>query len=106
VLEANPFLRGKSASQVIAWAHEKMGGATSRRSSLAAPPARSSLASDDPMVAQLNAEALQLEQTAIGRRRSSRRDPANVWPQLPGELDPGRRRSVPVQGRRRCRRRD
>jgi hypothetical protein len=26
VLDRNPFLKGKSASQVIAWAHEKMGG--------------------------------------------------------------------------------
>jgi hypothetical protein len=99
VLEANPFLRGKSASQVIAWAHEKMGGAVASVEPRAGAGALDA-GSDDPMVAQLNAEALQLEQTAIGSPLE-RRAPAHVWPQLPGELDPGRRRSVPVQGRRR-----
>jgi hypothetical protein len=66
VLEANSFLRGKSTSQVAAWAHTKMGGHDV--ATVAANGAAGALepASDDPMIAQLNSEALQLDQVAIG----------------------------------------
>jgi hypothetical protein len=72
VLRANPFLRGKSSSQVAGWAHSKMGVFRDVATVEARGPAGAlDQASDDPMVAQLNAEALQLDQTAIGATASS-----------------------------------
>jgi hypothetical protein len=66
VLEANPFLRGKSASEVIAWAHKKMGAQVA---SVGARPGFASnldAASEDPAIAQLRSEALALDDAVIG----------------------------------------
>jgi hypothetical protein len=66
VLEANKFLRGKSASEVIAWAHKKMGAQVA---SVGARPGFASnldAASEDPAIAQLRSEALALDDAVIG----------------------------------------
>lgn len=65
-IAANPEVLGnKSASEVVAWAHRKMGG------SAASVPTRPGViggiaAGDDFAAAQLRAEALRLNQVAIG----------------------------------------
>jgi hypothetical protein len=65
VLRRNPYFRGKSASEIIAWAHDKMGGSTVSVAPRGGAGALDA-ATEDPLVAQLNAESLQLEQSAIG----------------------------------------
>lgn len=65
-IDANrSVLAGKSASQVIAWAHRKMGG-----SAASIPPrgigGELASAGDDAMVAQLRADALRLKGEAAG----------------------------------------
>jgi hypothetical protein len=70
VMAANEkVLRGKSSSQVAAWAHTRM----SEYARTPAVPPRgeagaldAAVGGDEAMVAQLNADALQLEQTSIG----------------------------------------
>jgi hypothetical protein len=63
-LKANPeVLGGKSASEVVAWAHRKMGGSGTSVPAGASPLAP---AADDPVVAQLRGEALQLDDAVIG----------------------------------------
>jgi hypothetical protein len=79
VLHANGFLRGKSASETIAWAHAKMGAAT------AAVPARPGFAStleaasEDPAIAQLRAEAMQLDPALIGTTRNLAGDQVPIY---------------------------
>jgi hypothetical protein len=104
----NPFLKGKSASETIAWAHAKMGAAVRRRSVPApASPRPSTPASEDPR------DRAAPRRGDAARRQRDRPDPAARW--IPGQplfdaasrcrADPGRRRPFPVQERRRRRRR-
>jgi hypothetical protein len=65
VLEANPFLRGKSTSEVAAWAAKKMGGEAAAVAPRGVAGALDA-AGEDPRIAQLNEEALQLEDQVIG----------------------------------------
>jgi hypothetical protein len=72
VLNSNPFLRGKSASEVAAWAHGKMGrqvaSVSARGDAGALDPASGA---DDALIAQLNNDALQLDDQVIGAPASS-----------------------------------
>lgn len=63
VIEANPFLAGKSASEVIAWAHGKMGVHVSSVGAGAHPLTS---AVDDFRNPQLNDDALQNDDMVIG----------------------------------------
>lgn len=77
-IESNKFLKGQSASEVIAWAHKSMGGrATSVRPQSAA--GELAAAGEDPMVAQLNGEALALDNQVIGLTRLPDGSPVNLY---------------------------
>jgi hypothetical protein len=77
VLEANPFLRGKSTSEVAAWANAKMGRqVASVRAGGVLDPASGD---DDARIAQLNEEALQLDDQVIGIARKPDGDPVNLY---------------------------
>jgi hypothetical protein len=69
VLRRNSFLKGKSASETIAWAHAKMGGAVPSVGSRPGFASTLDAAGDDPAVAQLRAEAMQLDDAVIGITR-------------------------------------
>jgi hypothetical protein len=71
VLRRNDFLRGKSSSEVAAWANKKMGrqvASVSARGDAGALDA----ATEDPMIAQLHDEALQLDNQIIGAPAAAR----------------------------------
>jgi hypothetical protein len=70
VLRRNDFLRGKSASEVAAWAHQKMGRQVASVAPRGAAGALDA-GSEDAMIAQLRAEALQLDNAVIGAPASS-----------------------------------
>jgi hypothetical protein len=79
VIARNPFLKGKSASQTIAWAHAKMGAAVP---SVGARPGFASTldaAGDDPRVAQLRDEAMKLDDSVIGLTRRLDGSPVNLY---------------------------
>jgi hypothetical protein len=65
-IEENPFLKGKSASEVVAWAHKKMGGSSASIPVQSAAGELTAASGDDPVAAQLRAEALQLDSQAVG----------------------------------------
>lgn len=77
-IEANDFLKGKSASQVIAWAHGKMGG----KAASIAPrgPAGGPLTTGavDPRIAQLREEALALGDQIVGMTRLADSSPVQL----------------------------
>jgi hypothetical protein len=79
VLKRNSFLRGKSASETIAWAHGKMGGAVPSVGSKAGFASTLDAASDDPAIAQLRAEALQLDEAVAGATSRLDGSPVNVY---------------------------
>ncbi len=62
VINANPFLRGKTAGEVIAWAHGKMGGKAPAVASRAGPDASSEIvAALDRELADTQAELARLD---------------------------------------------
>ena len=60
VLDANPFLKGKTAADVVDWAHGKMGGQGQ------APRGMAGGFETDPSIARLRAEAADLDSAVIG----------------------------------------
>lgn len=87
VLERNKFLKGKSASQVIAWAHAKMGAAVPSVSARPGFASTLDAASDDATIAQLRSEAMQLDDSVIGATRRLDGSPVNLYS---SQVDAGR----------------
>lgn len=80
VIESNPHLKGKSASQVVAWAHTKM---REIKPTLSVPPRSAAgelaAAGEDPRIAELRDEALRLDDEIVGLTRMPDGSPVNLY---------------------------